>query len=302
MIRRISLIAWQDFRTYLRRPMVWVWLGILGLLCWGLCQGGVQIGTGGDSRIGGTKQHLSSEFELTRLMAAMTMLVNGFFATVLFGMAVIRDFDTGIMPLIHSSRMRAWEYLTGKFLGCALLVVAVLGANSLLMMFFMYVVPPATRVEYFGPFALAHFWKPVVKFVLPALFLLGGAAFALGTLSRKPVLVFTFPVVFLVVFGLFLNNWSPFWLPVWINNALGLIDPYGLRWLNEEYFNVDRARSFTTPVPSHWDPPLRSVGLWLRDWDCCCFWSPYPYSAGNSLAVAMDRYPRRVTPNRVQGV
>ena len=99
MLKRIWLIAWQDFITGLRRPMVWVWIILLALMYWGFSAGNVQIATGGDSTIGGTKQHLNSEFELSRLSSALMMIIHGFFATVLFGLAEIRDHDTGIMPL-----------------------------------------------------------------------------------------------------------------------------------------------------------------------------------------------------------
>ena len=249
MLNRIWLIASHDYLTYLRRPMVWVWVFMLGLMYWGLSQGNMQIATGGDSMIGGTKQHLTSEFEMSRLMAAFTMIIHGFFATVLFGMAVIRDYDTGTMPLLHSSKLTPLEYLIAKFTGCAMLVLTVLLLNVLMAIFFMYGVPDATRVEYFGPFTLQNFVYPTVKFVLPAIALLAGLAFVLGTITRKPVLVFSFPLIFLLVFGLFLNSWSPLWLPTWVNNVLCMIDPYGTRWMNETYFNVDRGADFYNTQP-----------------------------------------------------
>ncbi len=229
--------------------MIWVWLVMLALMFWGLAAGGVRVGTGGDSTIGGTKQHLTSEFELTRIMTAFTMIIHGFFATVLFGLAVIRDHDTGIMAILHSSRLKPGEYLLAKFLGCVLQVLVVLTISGLLAMVFMYIVPSPTRAEYFGPFAPGNFVKPVFKFVLPSLLLLGGLAFALGTITRNSILVFSFPLIFLMVFGLFLNNWSPAWLPNGINELLGLIDPYGIRWLNEAYFDVDRGANFYNTQP-----------------------------------------------------
>ncbi|MGI9519433.1 MAG: ABC transporter permease, partial [Pirellulaceae bacterium] len=249
MLQRIWQIAWHDFITYLRRPMVWVWIILLALVYWGMSAGNVQIAVGGDSTIGGTKQHLNSEFELSRLMAAMMMIIHGFFATVLFGLAVIRDHDTGIMPLLHSSRLTPAEYLIGKFLGCTLLVLTVLAINVLLLASFMSVFPDQTRADYFGPFSLKNFVFPTLKFILPAMMFLAGAAFVLGTLTRKPVLVFAFPLIFLLVFGLFLNSWSPLWLPTWANNMLCLADPYGTRWLNETYFNVDRGAEFYNTQP-----------------------------------------------------
>lgn len=235
--------------TGFRRPMVWVWLVIIALLYWGLSAGGVQVSDGGDTTIGGNKQHLSSEFELTRLTAIFTMVIHGFFATVLFGLAVIRDHETGMMPILHSSRLKPGEYLIAKFLGCVMLVVFVLAMGCLLAMFFMFVIQSPTRAEFFGPFTAVNFIKPVFKFALPSILLLGGLAFALGTITRNSILVFSFPLIFLLVFGLFLNNWSPVWLPNEVNTLLGLIDPYGIRWLNETYFDVDRGAAFYNTQP-----------------------------------------------------
>lgn len=249
MFPRIWLIAKTDLLTYLKRPMVWVWIVLLGLLYWGLASGDVRIGTGGDATIGGSKQHLSSEFEVSRIMSALMMIIHGFFATVLFGMAVIRDQESKIMPLLNSSRLKITEYLAAKLLGCLLLISFVLSINALLLIFFMYVVSDPTRSEYIGPFAITNFVWPTLKFLVPAILLLGGLSFALGTITRKAVLIFVFPIILLLVFGLFLNNWSPVWLPEWVNLLLCYIDPYGVRWLNETYFNVDRGAEYYNTQP-----------------------------------------------------
>lgn len=249
MFNRIWLVARYDFVTYLRRPMIWVWIAIMALLFWGLAAGGVSISTGGDSSIGGEKQHLTSEFEMSRFTAVFTMLIHGFFASVLFGMSVLRDFDSGMMPMLHSSKLRSWEYLFSKFLACTLTTVFVLAITVLLAVFFMDVIPPTSQAEFFGPISMWNFVAPLIKFALPSLLLMGGMAFLLGTVTRKPILVFAFPVIFLVLFGMFLTNWSPVWLPVWANDLLSLSDPYGVRWMNETYFDIDRGAAFYNTEP-----------------------------------------------------
>ncbi len=257
MIQRIALIAAADFRNYLRRPMVWVWVVLLALLYWGLSTGNVRVATGGgDSAIGGTKQFINSEFEIARVLSAFTLLIHGFFASVLFGMSVIHDFDTGTMPLLHSTRLRTSEYLLAKILGCGLLVAFVLLANILLPIFFMHVLPHPERSEYIGPFAWSNYWQPVFKLVVPALVFTGLTAFALGTLTRKSILVFLFPTVNLLVFGLFLNSWSPIWLDVRVNHLLNCLDMSGMRWLEEVYFKVDRGANFYNAQPVVLDFPF----------------------------------------------
>ncbi len=244
MIRRIWLIARQDFFTYLRRPMIWVWIVLVCLAYFGIASGNVKISTSGDSAIGGSKAFVNSEFENARLASAMTMIVHGFFVSVLFGMAVMHDFDSGIMPILHSSRLRLLEYLCGKFLGCTFIVLFALLAITLLSASFCSVTLFPERKEYFAPFVWGNYWNPLLKLVLPALLLIAAISFSLGTLTRKSVLVFVFPLALLVVCGFFLNEWSPLWLSPQMNHVLNCIDPFGSRWLNEVYFKVDRGVEF----------------------------------------------------------
>ena len=244
MLGRIWLIARNDFFTYLRRPMIWVWIALVCLAYFGIASGNVRISTSGDSAIGGSKAFVNSEFENARLAAAMTMIVHGFFVSVLFGMAVMHDFDSGIMPILRSSRLRLGEYLCGKFLGCSLLVAFVLAAVTLTSASFCSVALFPERKEYFGPFEWSNYWKPLLKLVLPALMLMAALAFGLGALSRKSILVFVFPLAMLIFFGFFLNGWSPIWLSPQVNQLLNCLDPFGTRWLDEVYFKVDRGVEF----------------------------------------------------------
>ncbi len=253
MFGRIALIARQDFAGYLRRPMVWIWILLMILLFWGLASGHVNVSTGGDSAIGGKKQWITSEFEFARIQTAVNMILTGFFASVLFGMAVIHDADAGILPLLASTRLRTAEYLVGKFLGCALLVGSALALNVLIPIAFYHGLPPPARAEYFGPLEWWNYIGPMVKLTIPTVALIGATAFAIGALTRKAILVFVLPTMLLLVFGLFLNSWSPIWLDVRLNRLLNWLDPFGSRWLNEVYFNVDRGADFYNIQPVHLD-------------------------------------------------
>ena len=74
--------------------------------------------------------------------------------------------------------------------------------------------------------------------------LFAGVPFFLGTWTRRPIVVFFFPVAVLLVTLTFLSTWSPDWLsPQW-NRILMLIDPSGFRWLNETFLKVDRGVEF----------------------------------------------------------
>ena len=213
------------------------------LLYWGLSAGNVSVQVSGDASAGGAKQHVTSEFFNARMTAAFTAIVHGFFVAVLFGMPVLRDLDSGIVPLLRSSKLSTTEYLMGKLLACLMTLALVLGSAILLAIFFNHVMPHPGREAYFGDFKFANYWKPYFKFSLPHLLMIGGVSFAIGIVVRKPILVFFFPVVVLIAF-LFLMQWSPTWMPVWANELVMCVEPSGFRWLNEKHFSVDRGTEF----------------------------------------------------------
>ncbi len=102
---------------------------------------------------------------------------------------------------------------------------------------------------------------------------ISGAAFALGAWTRKPILVFVLPIVLVLGGFFFLWNWSPSWLDLRINRLLMLIDPGGVRWLNETYLKVDRGADyyntqrigFDVAVPAQ-SPDARAARAWVRWW------------------------------------
>src|SRR5207302_9995833 len=104
--------------------------------------------------------------------------------------------------------------------------------------------PKGDRTDILGPFAFVHYARPALVFGLPALVFMAGMAFALGTLTRKPILVFVAPVAAILLYAFFLWDWSPSWLDPRINYALQMLDPSGVRWLRETWLRVDRGAVF----------------------------------------------------------
>ena len=94
-----------------------------------------------------------------------------------------------------------------------------------------------------------NYVRPVLVFSLPMILFFAGVSFAIGEWTRRPVLIFVLPTVLLLVFGLFMSNWSPSWLTTQMNQALMLIDPYGFRWLRETWLKVDLGTDFYNTQP-----------------------------------------------------
>jgi ABC-2 type transport system permease protein len=241
--RRTGLILQQDLKENLGRPLFWIWIVLLALVAFGLSRGEVRISSG-DSQVGGTKAWITSEFALGQMLSMVILIFYAFFLAVIAGMSIIRDEEQRLGELLHATPLTPAEYVWGKFLG----VLAVVGIVLLVHLFMTAVcnqlLPNAKADEIRGPFALRHYLMPAVIFGLPPLLFLGGISFAVGALTRKPILVFILPVVTLLFCGFFLWNWSPSWLSPGVNRILMLIEPAGFRWLNETWLKVDRGVDF----------------------------------------------------------
>jgi len=184
-------------------------------------------------------------------VALITALVYGFFASVLSGMAVIRDEENRVGELLHATPLRPGEYIWGKFLAALATAMAVLAIHLTAMVVCNHVLPGGGAQDFRGPFHLANYVRPALLFNVPTVIFLAGLSFAVGEWTRRPVLVFFLPVAVFLGCGFFLWEWAPSWLDPRVDKALMLIDPGGFRWLNETWLKVDRGVRFynTEPVP-----------------------------------------------------
>ncbi|HET6325038.1 MAG TPA: M1 family aminopeptidase [Planctomycetaceae bacterium] len=232
-----------DFLTCFRRPLFWILVLIVSFSCWGLSTGVMQIQTG-DSRVGGTKAWITSEFAVAQMLIILVFLFYGFFIAVASGMPIIRDDELKVVDLLHSSSLRVGEYIWGKFAAVLIAFLGVLGLNLLLMMFFSHIVPNERSLEIRGPFEIANYLLPGLVFAVPTIVFLAGVSFAVGEWTRRPILLFFLPVAELLICAFFLWDWSPSWLDPRINRALMLIDPSAFRWLSETWLKGDRGVHF----------------------------------------------------------
>lgn len=236
---RLLAVARMEWKQTLRRPMVWVLILVLGLMLFGLSRGNVTISTG-DSSVGGDKAWVNSEFNLAFLTAIIGFMLYTFFVAIAAGMSVLRDDETRVSELLHSTALRPSEYIWGKFLG----VLSVFGLVMLLHLtfsIFTFQILPVERAdEIRGPFVFGNYLLPLLEFTLPLVLFMAAMCFAVGERTRKPILVFLFPVAVFLACIFFLWNWSPNWLDPRINQLLMVLDPTGFRWLSETWLDVDR--------------------------------------------------------------
>jgi ABC-2 type transport system permease protein len=252
-LRRFRTVFWNDLSYHARRPLFIVWILLVLWITWGFSSGKVRIQSG-DATVGGTKSYITSEFAVAMHLSILTTLISGFFVAVAAGMTIIQDQEWRLSEILHSTSLRPREYAWAKFTavitGCALVVVIQLSA----MIICYQLLPNADAQDFRGPFHLLNYVKPALLFCVPSLVFLAGVSFLIGEWSRRPLLVFLFPVVLFVFEGFFLWEWSPSWLSPRLNDFLMWIDPAGFRWLNETWLKVDRGVKFynNEPIPPDW--------------------------------------------------
>jgi ABC-type transport system involved in multi-copper enzyme maturation permease subunit len=245
---RLWEIFKQEIQFHVRRPLLWVQLLILGFLTYGISTGHASVSSG-DARVGGHKAFINSEFAISQLLIFMSCLIYVFFASVAAGMSMIRDDETKVGELLHSTPLKPGEYVWGKFLAVLAAFVGTLAIHLSMMMLFNHALPHGENAEYVGPFHLASYLRPALVFALPSLVLFCGACFAIGGLTRKPVLVFFLPIAVLMIGVFFLWEWSPVWLSWGWNRVLQFADLTGLRWLKEVWLDVDKGVDYYNVHP-----------------------------------------------------
>jgi ABC-type Na+ efflux pump permease subunit len=242
-LRRLGLVCRVDLLLNARRPLFWIFgIGLL-LTSYGLSSGNMRIQSG-DSTVGGTKAWLTSEFAVAQLLSMIVFVYYSFFIAVAAGMAVIRDDELKVGELLHATSLRPKEYVWGKFSAVLVSFIAMLIIHLYAMMFFYHIFPNSKAVEFRGPWDLMNYVRPAIVFALPIIIFLSGTSFAIGELTRKPILVFVLPVALVLVCGFFLWTWSPNWLDPRIDRILMLVDPSGFRWLTQTWLKVDRGVEF----------------------------------------------------------
>jgi ABC-2 type transport system permease protein len=241
-------VAMVDLRMAWRRPL-WITLAILLLLfAFGFVAGGLRV-QAGDVTAGGKQAWLNSQFNAAFCDAAVLGLFLPFFAAIAAGLPLLQDIDRKVDRVLLGTRLTPLEYVSGRFLGAVVPMLALLAIWVILQAAFFELWPIDDPEKSRGPFALWNYIWPAILFGLPLLLPMAGGSLLLGAWSRAPILVFLLPLVVLIGGALFLWSWSPEWLPLWANDLLQWTDPSGNRWLSETWLKADRGVDFYNTQP-----------------------------------------------------
>ena len=235
----------QEFTHSLRRPLFWVQVLLLGFMIYMMSTGKAQIELGRRARRRpqgvdhvGVRAHADADHADQHHLRVLRLGRRA-------GMSMIRDDEQKVGELLHSTPLQPAEYVWGKYLAVLASFTRRAGVPGRLRDALQPRCCRTARTRTTsGPSPRGTTCARCCVFALPTLVLFTGACFAIGGLSRLPVLVFAFPIAVLIVDAFFLWEWSPAWLPLGVNRVLQFVDPTGLRWLKETWLLVDRGVDF----------------------------------------------------------
>ncbi|MBL6937615.1 MAG: aminopeptidase [Alphaproteobacteria bacterium] len=162
---------------------------------------------------------------------------------------IVRDDETGYGPIVRSTRITKFDYLFGRFTGAfgAGMVMALAIPLGILVGSFMPWIDP----KRIGPFQAEHYLFDYFVMMLPTLFVLAAAFFALATATRSMMATYVGAVAFLIGY---LVLTTLFQKPQY-DHIVGILEPFGMGALAEI------VKYWTTSDRNTMLPPLADVML-----------------------------------------
>jgi ABC-2 type transport system permease protein len=270
-IRRLWLVTKLDLQESLRHWFFWFWAIFMGFNAWMVSRGQWLVQSNSTS-LGGNLSYVNSEFQIAYICAIMGFFVLSFFVAVAAGTPLIRDAENKVGEILHSTPLSPGEYVWGKFLGAFGTTLAALAVFVVTTILFTHGMPNPERPEAYGPFSLRIYVVPVLVILVPAALFIAGAAFALGRISGRLILVFFLPVAGFVFYWFFFWGWRIQDLGPTARFWFQMVDPSGFRWLRQTFLTVDRGISYYNHRPIDWSAAyllsrlgIATVGLLLVD-------------------------------------
>ena len=240
---RMRVILFDSLTRTLKQPMLWTLFAVATFLAWGLSTGEVRLGTG-SATVGGRHAWITSEFSNAFVFCIVASNLYAFFISIAAGLSVIRDQESKIEELLHTTRLRTSEYVWGKALAILGAFGIVLALNVLVTILFNHVIPSPAAADIRGPFHLLDYLRPAALFAFPTMAFFGGLTFYVGARLRRPAFAFLAPLAISTLCFSFFWEWTPSWMDPRLNKLLMMLDPSGFRWLNETWLKLDRGAEF----------------------------------------------------------
>jgi len=251
----LGAIARFEVATKLRRISTWVYFSVFAAvaLLWMAAAGGAF--QSANVIFSADKVFINSPYAIAQTVTFLGMLGTVVIAAFM-GRAVQQDFETLAFPFFFTSPITKTQYLFGRFIGTALVLMLIFCGIALGVLLGTHL--PGVDATRVGPWSLAAFVEPYLVMLLPNVLLLGAVFFALGALGRRMLPVYIAGVVFLVGYLIARR------LIADIDNrtVAALIDPLGSMALGvlTRYWSPDEKNHRLVPLASEL---LWNRALWL---------------------------------------
>lgn len=180
----------------------------------------------------------NSPIVIAKTMAAITGL-SMILVSMIMGVSIQRDYQYNIVSLIYINPISKKDYLLGHFLG-SFFVLIITFSGMLWGMMLGELMPWSNSIE-FLPFKIFNYLQPFLWVSLPILFFGAAVFFVTGTLTKKPIMVYTQGIFMLVLFMLSKNITN--------ETVEAMLDPFSLSTLSKtiEGWTVDDRNKLLIP-------------------------------------------------------
>jgi ABC-2 type transport system permease protein len=206
-----------EIRYWLRSWMLWIFLLIIALMIFGATSTD-QITVG----VALENTYRNAPFVIENYYAIMSLL--GLLMTVAFvNSAASRDFAFNTYQLLFATPLKKFDYLTGRFLGSALIaVIPMLGVSvGVLVGKWM----PWVDAERWGPVNWTAHLYGILVFAIPNTLFIAAVIFAIAVLTRSTVTSFIGGLVMLTGYGVGQALTTDVQHETWA----ALLDPFAIR-------------------------------------------------------------------------
>ncbi|MBK8263442.1 MAG: ABC transporter permease subunit [Nannocystis sp.] len=212
----IAAIARFELRYHLRRPVTWIYFGVLALLAFGVASSDVV-------RVGGASGRVHRNAPDVINWAVMILTIFGTAITsAIAGAAILRDFEARAHELLFSTPLSKRAYVGGRFIGAYVVTMMVFLGVPLGLM--LGSAMPWVDADSLGPFSLAAYLWPYLVYTAPNTLLATALFFAVGITSRSLFAVYVQGMALFVGYSVAVSFLGDF-----ESEALAaLVDPFGV--------------------------------------------------------------------------
>ena len=187
-----------EIKSSLKRPMVYIFFLIIGLLSFGaIVSDNIQIG----GSVGNVMKN--APFVITQFVGVLSV-IGVLFVVAFFNNASLKDYENQFNEILFSTPISKASFFFGRFFGALVLAtIPLLGVYlGVVLGSFLGPIMGTIGAERIGPLFLETFVNNYLLFILPNMFFVGAIIFALSTKFKSTVVSFVGALGLLIAYGI----------------------------------------------------------------------------------------------------